>query len=455
MTVATSELPGHLPKLSAPEAEDALYPAPRYSWYVVAILCFAYATSFIDRQILGLLIVPIQEDLGLSDSMLSLLYGLAFSISYTLMGLPMGRLADRFNRSALIACSAAVWSAMTLACGLAQNTVQLFLARLGVGVGESGLSPSAMSLIADYFPRRKRALAVSIYVMGTPLGSALALIAGGAVIAAVAGTTVDLPLLGVLTPWRLTFVLVAVPGFLVAILMFTVREVVRKDVLHNQSHVSMGEVVRFVRERWQLYGGHNLGMSIASLLTNGFAAWIPTYLIRTFGWTPGEAGLRLGSIILICGTSGVVSGGLLASWLARRGVDKSSFIVACLGMVCLTPFAIAAPLIPNATVSSLMFGPYIFFATFPTGCAAAALLEVTPNQMRGYMIALYLFAAALIGMILGPSSIAFVTDFVFEDKMQIGRSMALVAMVACPLSVFFLYQALRAARRMGDDWRGG
>lgn len=439
--------------LQTPTVDVGSYPAPRYAWYVACVLCLAYAASFVDRQVLGLLIVPIQDELHLSDSSISLLYGLGFSLSYTLMGLPLGRLADRVNRTALIGISAAFWSTMTAACGMAQSAFHLLLARLGVGVGEAGLSPGAFSLISDYFPPHKRPLATSLYVMGTTLGSAAALIGGGAILAAAASRA---PLLtnifGDMSPWRITFILVCVPGVLVALLMLTVREVPRKEKLTDRPHIPMRELVAFIRARWQLYGGHNLGMAMASLLTNGFAAWIPTYFMRTFGWTPTEVGYRYGVVILLCGGIGVLVGGIVASWLARRGVARSSFVVSCFGMACLTPLAIMAPLMPTADGAWAMFAAYTFVATFPTGCAAAALMEVTPNQMRGYMAAVYLFANAMIGMTFGPSSIAFVTDFVFGDRMAVGESMSLVACVACPLSALLLYAALRAARRTASGW---
>ena len=166
---------------AAPEPE-APWPNPLYAWFVVGVLMLAYMNSFIDRQILSLLVEPIRADLGISDTQVSLLAGLAFSIFYTLMGVPLARLADQSNRRNIILVGIGSWSIMTALCGAAQNFWQLFLARIGVGVGEAALSPAAFSMIADYFPKQRLARAISVYSMGVYFGAGLALMIGGVVI---------------------------------------------------------------------------------------------------------------------------------------------------------------------------------------------------------------------------------------------------------------------------------
>ncbi|MGH8284862.1 MAG: MFS transporter, partial [Steroidobacteraceae bacterium] len=158
---------------------DDAYPPTAYSWYVVAVLTVTYTVSFIDRQIMALMIEPIRRDLGITDTQVSLLIGLAFAVFYTLLGVPIARLADRYSRRAIIAAGVAVWCVMTAACGLARNYAQLFLARVGVGVGEAALSPSALSMMSDYFPKRTRGRAVAVYHTGISLGAGLAMIVGG------------------------------------------------------------------------------------------------------------------------------------------------------------------------------------------------------------------------------------------------------------------------------------
>lgn len=219
--------------MTAPDRDDETgYPNPRYAWYVVCVLTVAYLLSFLDRQILALLVGPIRQDLDISDTQVSLLGNLAFGIFYTLLGLPLGRAADRFSRRGIIAAGVATWCLMTAACGLARNFVQLFLARVGVGVGEAALNPAALSMISDYFPRRTRGRALTFYNMGVSLGVGVALIFGGQVIAWVAAAPpVELPGIGVLRAWQTVFILVGLPGLLIALLMLTVREPVRRDRL--------------------------------------------------------------------------------------------------------------------------------------------------------------------------------------------------------------------------------
>src|SRR5712691_1532753 len=196
-----------------------------YAWYVVLVLMVCYTLSFIDRQILSLLVGPIKRDLGITDTRVGLLQGLAFALFYTLLGLPMGRFADRGSRRNLIALGVFFWSLMTAVCSVARSFWSLFFARMGVGVGEATLAPSAFSLISDYFPRERLGTALSIYAMGIFIGSGLALIVGGTVVGAVTHLpAIDLPVLGTIASWRLTFLIVGLPGLLVGLILYTIRE---------------------------------------------------------------------------------------------------------------------------------------------------------------------------------------------------------------------------------------
>jgi MFS family permease len=194
----------------------------RYAWYVACVLMVCNTFSFIDRQVLGLLVTPIKQDLGISDTRIGLLQGLAFGLYYTLLGIPMGRLVDSGSRRTLVAAGVFLWSLMTAACAGARSFGALFLARMGVGIGEATLSPAAFSLLADYFPKGRLATALSIFSMGIFFGSGLALLLGGLIV-------------GALGSWRLTFLLVGLPGLLVALLALTIREPARRDLLRTTS----------------------------------------------------------------------------------------------------------------------------------------------------------------------------------------------------------------------------
>jgi MFS family permease len=198
---------------------------------VVGVLTFVYIFSFIDRQILNLLVRPIRRDLGISDFQMSLLMGFSFALFYTLFGIPLGRLADSRSRRTIIAVGFTVWSLMTAGCGLARNFVQMLLLRVGVGVGEAALSPAAYSIITDYFPPKRRATAISVYSMGIYIGSGIAFIVGGLVAGlAAAQETWNVPLVGATRPWQVVFFIVGIPGVFLALLMYTVREPARRGI---------------------------------------------------------------------------------------------------------------------------------------------------------------------------------------------------------------------------------
>ncbi|MBL8631225.1 MAG: MFS transporter, partial [Rhodospirillaceae bacterium] len=229
-----------------PAADTQDYPPESYAWYVVGVLVLAYTVSYIDRTILTLMVKPIRETLQISDVQISLLHGLAFAIFYTVLGVPIGWLADRVNRTKVIAVGIFVWSLMTAACGLSRSFWQMFMARVGVGVGEAALSPAAYSLLNDYFKADRRTLAISIYATGVYIGSGLALIVGGGVIAVT--PSLELPFVGHMEPWQVVFLAVGLPGLVVAVLMKTVKEPLRRGVLKN-AQTTVGDTLAFVKQR--------------------------------------------------------------------------------------------------------------------------------------------------------------------------------------------------------------
>ncbi|HET7131816.1 MAG TPA: MFS transporter, partial [Gammaproteobacteria bacterium] len=222
------------------------YPSRARAWYAVGVLYVAYVLAFVDRQIISFLVAPIRADLDITDFQFSLIAGLAFAIFYAVLGVPLGFLADRFSRRNLVAIGIALWSVMTAWCGLAGNYLQLFLARLGVGVGEGSLTPSAISLISDFFPRERRGLPINVYTAGVYWGIGIANVFGGVIVAYTAAASgIDLPWIGHLRPWQAAFMLVALPGIAVSLLTLTFREPVRHE--KTASTVRVGDTVRYVR----------------------------------------------------------------------------------------------------------------------------------------------------------------------------------------------------------------
>jgi MFS family permease len=269
-----------------PSAE-APYPRPAYAWYVVIVLTFVYVFSFIDRQILNLMVGPIRRDLQISDTEMSLLTGFSFALFYTFFGLPLGRVADSGNRRGLIAAGFAIWSLFTAGSGLARNFIQMAIMRMGVGVGEATLSPAAYSLITDYFPPHRRATAQSIYNIAQYLGTGVAFMVGGAVIGlASAQPEWILPLVGSIHSWQLVFFIVGLPGVLLSLLMLSVAEPVRRGPGAEAKKPSPGEVLAFAKANRATLVCHNVGVALLGFSAYGNAVWVRPSSFATFTGAP-------------------------------------------------------------------------------------------------------------------------------------------------------------------------
>jgi MFS family permease len=439
-------------------ARDDGFPPASRGWYAVVILLIAYVSSFIDRQIIFLLVAPIRRDLGISDTQMSLLMGLAFAIFYTFLGLPIARLADSRNRRDIIAWGIALWSVMTALCGLARSYTHLVLARFGVGVGEAALGPPSYSLIADYFPAPRLATAISVYSMGIYVGAGLANLIGGAVIGFVSGADVVVwPLIGEVRAWQTVFLVIGIPGILIALLMRTVVEPARRGSAVRVVQRPISDVVRYVRENAATFVGHNFGFGLYSLVNFGTAAWLPTFLIRTHGWTAARAGLVLGTLTVIFGSLGILCGGRLADWLVRRGRLDGRVAVGILSAAGQLLCGIVYLSASDARVAVIALIPYNFFAAFPWGAAPAAIQEIVPNEMRAQVSAVYLFVINLVGLGLGPTVVAWVTDSVFQSDAAVGRSLLVVTTAGLAIAIALLASALRPYReslRYRERWTG-
>jgi len=424
------------------------YPSPRVAWRALAVLMLAYTVSFADRTILTLLIPPIQRDLGISDTQVSLLAGFAFAVFYTLMGIPLGRIADRHNRRNLIAAGITVWCLMTAACGLARNYWQLFAARVGVGVGEAALSPAAYSMISDLFPKARLGRAIAVYSLGLPIGSGIALVIGGLVVALVADAPpVALPLVGSLQAWQMAFLLVGLPGILVAVLVLGLPEPLRRDrVAAGSTALPPAAVVGFVRANRRTLLHHFGGLAMLVVIVYGSTAWVPTFFIRTHGWDSGRIGVAYGLIFMTCGTGGLLAGGLLADRLWNRGKADAHLRVVLLSVATMTPCFAVMPWLPSPELALAALALATFTSSLHGGVAGAALQLITPNELRAQMTAVYFFVANLVGLGLGPTAVALLTDYAYGSPDALGRSLSTLAALAGPLSVLLVATGLRHYR---------
>lgn len=431
------------------ETESFVYP-----WYVVGVLMLCYALSFIDRQVLSLLVEPIKEDLQLTDTKFSLLQGFAFAIFYTFVGLFMGKLADTRNRRLIVAAGVTAWSVMTALCGMSKNFLHLFLARVGVGVGESTLSPSAYSLIGDYFPKEKLGRAMSTYTVGVYLGSGLAFLAGGLLIGSIPAVS-HLPLLGEFKAWQMIFLILGISGLPLALLVLTIREPERGRYStdtpmdrESTEEVTIFNSVRYFSRNWRFYLPHFAGFSLLTMVGYGFHSWVPAYFIRHWGWQTADIGVMYGTINVLAAPLGVLCGGYCGDWLAKRGHGDAFIRGPIIGAFCLlVPACIAtSPLMPSATLSLVVLTALHFFASFHGGMAVAALHTVTPIRMRAQATACYLFFINLIGLGLGPLVVALITDVVLKDTAAVGTSLMIVGAVTVPGAIALLVYAGRKYR---------
>ncbi|HEX7946618.1 MAG TPA: MFS transporter, partial [Phenylobacterium sp.] len=358
----------------------------------------------------------------------------------------LGWLADRRARRGLIVAGIAAWSVMTAACALARGYAGLFLTRIGVGVGEATLSPAAYSILGDYFPREKLGRAMAVYSIGVPLGSGIALVAGSLVVKFVTeGPNVELPLLGALAPWRLTFLWIGLPGLLVAALVaLTVREPRRLGAV---SETPKGDFSAFLREHPAAIAAHFAGMSLVALVMYGAMAWIPQFLHRTYAMPVPQAGLWFGIATAACGACGLLLGGWLADSLYRRGFKDAHLRVIRLNAILLAPLFIGMALAPTAEVALTLMIVGMLAGTIHGGVAGAALQLITPNRLRARMVALYFLVANLVGLGLGPTAIALVTDLAFGDDAALRYGLAIVTGVALPLSAVILTLGLKPFAR--------
>ena len=414
----------------ATETQPA-WPDPARAWWAVSVLTFTYIVSFVDRTILGLLIEPIKADLSLSDTQIGLVQGMAFGLFYAAMGLPLGWLADRTSRRGLIAVGAALWCAATAVCGLASTFAQLFMARIAVGIGEAALSPAAMSIISDSFPRERRAVPIGVYAAAAAAGAGLALIVGGTVIQLVSSTgVIELPVVGAVARWQAAFVLIGVGGLVLLPLLATIIEPVR----HNESAGAAGatRIDRFIREHADFMVRHYAAVSFYSVLVYAVLSWVPTQFIRVYGWSAGETGLRYGAVLLLFGGAGTVLGGILAAKLGKRGVAQPAIWVTTLGIAVAGPLLAAASWASDPWTALTWYAPALLFMTLPGGTAIQVVQEAVPNRLRGQASAIYYLSSSVVGLTLGPLSVGLMTDYVYEDPQRIGSALGVLAIAIAP-----------------------
>ena len=416
-------------------------PSLRYAWYVVGVLLLAYISSFIDRQIISLLVKPIKSSFGITDTQMGILMGLSFAVLYTLVGIPIGLMADRMNRKRIIGWGIMIWSIMTVFCGLAGSYSLFFLARVGVGIGEAALSPAAYSIISDYFPKKKLATALSVYNMGIYLGSGFSILIGAALKTMIGKENIIVPFFGEIFSWQVIFFYIGLPGVLLVLLLQTIKEPKRiefdtdKEITETSS---FKEILAYFRGNRLTFLYLNFSMAFMAFATYAGIYWLPTMLSRVHGWADTKAGVTFGLIIAIFSTLGVIMGGRYADYLTKKGIVQAKMMAGFRGML-VAMLCTVGLIMPDINIGLAFVAGFCFFSSFPYGSATAAIQEIVPNKMRAVFSAFFLFVVNIVGLGFGPLMVGFLNDKIFGDPNQIHYSIFITEFLGCALSALCLY----------------
>ena len=434
----------------------------RYGWYIVFVLSVCGVVAYIDRQIINLLVDGIKGDLLITDTQISLLQGFAFAVFYAIVAIPLGRLADSKNRRWLITIGIIAWTIAAMACGLANSYAELFIARVFVGIGEAVLTPAGFSLLADLFKPKRLARPVSVFTASSFIGSGVALIVGGAIIKYLSGLdAIIFPIVGELEVWQAAFILGALPGIPAALwFFFTTHEPIRQDFdQHRQASAEFRDgffqALKYCKKNLRLFTALFAGISVLSAAQFALGAWTPSYFMRVFDWSAAEIGSAQGTLFLICGTTGVITGGFLTDYFHRRGKHDANLRVATYAAFLAVPCAILATSTSNPQLAIAMLAPTMFLGTIPFGSGPAAIPTVAPPQYRAQLVAIYLLIANLLGQSGGPWVVAIMTDSYFGSDLAVGKSLSIVVpglLVLGGLLTMFGWAPLQEQlKRMNDE----
>lgn len=408
-----------------------------YKQYVLGVLMVVYTINVLDRQILAILVEPVKRDLGLSDTHMGFLSGIAFAIFYATLGIPIARIADTTSRKGVMVISLAAWSAMTAVCGLAQNFWHMLAARIGVAVGEAGGTPPSHSLLADYFREHERATALGIFSVGAPLGMLAGLFLGG--------------WFNEWFGWRVTFMLIGLPGVLVALIVWcTVRETRRiapSRGVAAAAHPPVAEVFKFL---WMQRSFRYMALAAAVQMFVGYGLmqWYPAFFMRSHGLTTGQVGTYLGLMSGLAGALGTLLGGYMADRFAKR--DRRWLLwVPMLAMVIAAPFYLSVFLVPGAVLAIIFMIIPTFMVNSVFGPVFSTTQGLVPPHMRATAAAVLLFIINIIGLGLGPQVVGILSDILnpaFGHE-SLRYALVIISLFTVPGAVLYWF----ASRTLRDD----
>ena len=430
------------------------YPPRGEARYCVVVMTLAMAFAFFDRQIPTMLIGPIQADLGLSDTQIALLGGVAFSVFYAVMALPIGYAVDRVSRAKVVGTGVMTWSVMTALAGFADSFLKLFGARVGVAIGEAVIAPTSVSLVGDYYPPNKQGRPLGIISAGVYIGMGMALIGGGFIIeylTELGGLTI--PGIGYFKPWQGTFLIVGVPGILVAIAAYMIVEPKRQQV--RAERVPALDIITHIKAHSRAIVLMFTGIIFIGMMSYSFIWWAPIMLVRTYDMSISEVGYTLGVITIISSTIGTIATGTVIDLVRKRGyLDAPLRVGACIAAIA-TPFGIAAPLMPDPVLSLALIFVLMMLISGLTPLGMTAVGNIATSTTRGQLTGVYALVLMVFSMSLGPQLTAFFTDFVFMDQLRLNWSVSLTAAIVLTLGAIFLTVSLRPYSRSIETLNSG
>lgn len=444
MTVAIAQ--------SAPEVGAEATVSTVRTAALIAVLLIFCIFAVVDRTVIAMLVDPIKDSLGLTDTQIGLLMGIAYALAYGLGGLPMGYLVDRYPRKWILFCAVILWGMAEAACGFATGFVWLFLARAAVGFFEAPLHPSAHSIIADTVPRRRLATVLSIYSMGNLIGTGMALMIGGWIVNSLLHMEqIRVPLIGDMVPWQFAFLITGVPGLFLALLILPFSEPSR-HISQGHGNVSWAELFGFIRSHWEVVLTLSVVFGGMNIVVGGIIKWAPAYMSRHFAMNPAEYGVALGLAQSLPAIAGLlVAGWIVDRWYAsgRKDAHLSYYLwvliitapIVFLGLMSdsLGLFLAAVALAKGLTVNFL-------------GIAAAQVQTISPPQMRGRLSGLFfLMVVALLGTTFGALLPAVISEQFLHDPRRIGHGIAITLAIFAPLAVIAILWGRRYVRAAVEE----
>jgi MFS family permease len=420
-------------------------------WAMVCMLTVLFIYAQIDSGSITLLIGPIKQDLGATDTEIGLLLGLSFAAPFAVLGVFAGYLVDRMSRRWIIGVGVVLWSLMTASCGLAQNYWQFFFGRFGIGVGEAAITPASYSLIRDGFPIEKRGRAFGIFVAGNYIGAALGVMLTGALAGLVnSGALKSVPWLGTLHAWQAVLVIIGLIGVPLSLLAFTFREPARSlEGSMQNSGVTFHEAFNQIHAHWRTYLPLVIWITCFFGVAITYGSWMPTIIARTWALPPQLIGIFFGGCLLICAPIGAWCGGYFIDLLQQRGRPDAAEIVGLWVTIIFIPFGIAAPIVPGVGEMFFALGAQLLVAGAYQPVGASLLAKITPPRLMGKVTAIYLLIYYLLGRGLGPFVVAVISDNFYSGPQALGFGLGTVTAILMFVSLAMIWALLRRARRLG------